>query len=71
MQQAATCAPVITVDTVVAAIVAVGTVGAALTALGIQVARNVKDLRAAWAQIHLHEKVLNGAIEAHRRAQGS
>lgn len=56
------------VATVIAAwsavlLVLVGAVGA----IAVQVLRNVRDIRAAWERLRLHERALNGAVEAARK----
>ena len=68
MGGSACAAAFLTPESVIAFIGAVGAVVAALTALGVQVARNVKDIQAAWKQIRLHETVLNGAVEVARKS---
>jgi len=59
MQGACTVQALLSPEGVLAFIGAVGAIVAALTALAIQVARNARDIQAAWGLLRDHGKVLN------------
>lgn len=48
---------------VLSVIAAIGAVSAAVAVLAPQIARNARDVQAAWAQIRRHEQALNGALQ--------